>query len=188
MKFKERINFLRSFINDKNIASVTPSSQFSVKKLCRKIDFSKDNVIVEYGPGNGVFTRYLLSKMTKRSTLIAIETNMDFVKRLKKIKAPQLKVVHDSAENVQRILHEHGHHNADYVIAGIPFSYLEEHTKQKILYNTKQALSPRGKFLIYQFLYSLKKNLKEEFKTIHQDFEFRNVPPLFIFEAVKERA
>ena len=40
---KNRMRFLRSFLLDGNVASVTPSSKFSVEKLCKKINFSIDN-------------------------------------------------------------------------------------------------------------------------------------------------
>ncbi|MEX2397190.1 MAG: rRNA adenine N-6-methyltransferase family protein, partial [Balneolales bacterium] len=102
-------NYLRTFIKDKNVASVTPTSERVVKSVCEPIDFSKDLVIVEYGPGNGVFTHYLLEHMSPGSKIILIETNEDFVTTLKKIKDNRVSVHLDSAENVSEILGKSGH-------------------------------------------------------------------------------
>ena len=50
-------SFTQEFIQDKKmIGSIMPSWRFLVKKIVRKINFSKDKVIVELGPGTGVFT------------------------------------------------------------------------------------------------------------------------------------
>ena len=46
----EKINVLKEFIKDKNVASVTKTSKYIVEKICNKIDFSEKQIIVEYGP------------------------------------------------------------------------------------------------------------------------------------------
>ena len=76
--------YLKNLVTDRYVASVTPTSRFGVDKVCNKIDFSKSDVIVEYGPGTGVFTTVLLKNMPKDSKLIAIERNQNFCRYLKK--------------------------------------------------------------------------------------------------------
>ncbi len=68
----DTIVYLKNMFRDKQVASFTPTSIFGIKKVCDKIDFNKRNVIVEYGPGTGVFTRYLLDNLTPDSKLILI--------------------------------------------------------------------------------------------------------------------
>lgn len=51
----DTITYLKNFVRDRNVASITPTSAIGVKKVCSKIDFHKPSVIVEYGPGTGVF-------------------------------------------------------------------------------------------------------------------------------------
>jgi len=187
MEFKERFHFLKSFLKDKNVASVTPSSQFSVKRICRKIDFSQPGVIVEYGPGTGVISRFLLQRMHPKGRLIVVETNQEFIKVLNGIPDHRLTVVHDNAENIQGILHKCGIDKANYIISGIPFSYIPKEKRKSLLRKTHEALAPSGKFLTYQFLFSLKKPLEAQFEELRQEIELRNLPPLFIFEAIKRK-
>ena len=188
MKVQERISFLKNFINDVNVASLTPSSQFSVKRLCRKMDWSKPKVVVEYGPGSGVFSRYILQHLHPDSKLILIETNDEFVAELKAIGDSRVEVHQESAENVVQVLRESGEECADYVISGIPFSYLNKEQKNKILGDTYRILKPGGKFLTYQFLFAVRKLLRREFDEVNDDFELLNMPPLFMFEAIKHNA
>jgi phospholipid N-methyltransferase len=183
--------YLRNFAKDKNIGSVTPTSAFGVKRVLRAMDFDKARVIVEYGPGLGVFTRRLLERMYEDALLIAIETNGNFARALQaKIEDPRLQVVNDSAENVLTILETYGVTNADYIISGIPFSFFPVDLKDRILYNTKQALGEDGRFFVYQFLTvpsrrqtDIKQKLAEHMKIVRAQYELFNIPPLRIYEA-----
>ena len=68
--------FLSEFIKQKKtVGAITPSSKFLMKKMLSKVDFSKDILIVEIGPGTGVFTQEILSRMTLNSRLISFEIN-----------------------------------------------------------------------------------------------------------------
>ena len=55
-----RASFVKTLFKDIMVGAVTPTSSFAVKNVCRKIDPAKARVIVEYGPGTGVFTQFLL--------------------------------------------------------------------------------------------------------------------------------
>lgn len=182
---KTRIKFLKNFFNDVKVASITPSSGFSVKRLAKKIDFTKRIVIVEYGPGSGVYSKHFLQKMGPDSRLILIETNEDFVDHLKKINDQRLSVFQDSAENVNKILEQCGEPHADYIITGLPFSYFSKEEKQAIVQNSYDSLRPGGKLLAYQFNYGVKESIKPHFDEVKNDFEPLNLPPLFMFEAFK---
>ncbi|PSR01837.1 MAG: methyltransferase [Bacteroidetes bacterium SW_11_45_7] len=182
---KTRINFLKNFFNDVKVASLTPSSGFSVKRIGKKIDFSRRIVIVEFGPGSGVYSKHFLEKMGPDSHLILIETNKDFVDQLRKIQDERLSVFQDSAENVQNILEQCGETYADYVITGLPFSYFAREEKHAIVQNAYNSLRPGGMLLSYQFNYGVKETIEPHFDNIKKDFEPLNLPPLFIFEAYK---
>ncbi|MFW5990894.1 MAG: class I SAM-dependent methyltransferase [Candidatus Nanoarchaeia archaeon] len=178
--------FLKNFITDKDIASVAPSSRFSVNKLCKKIDFNKNNVIVEYGPGTGVITYPLLRRMNKNSKLIVLEQNKNFCRHLKKNKDPRFIVENDVAQNVQEILKKHGVEKADYIISGIPLSFFPNKEKSLLMRQTYNCLNPQGRFLVYQFSRHAEKYLEKNFDYVKKDFELLNIPPLAIFEAIKK--
>jgi len=175
--------YLKNLVTDKNIASVTPSSTFTVKKTTRGIDFSKDNVIVEFGPGTGVFPEYLLKNMTTGSKLILIELNTEFADILHGIQDERVSVYNESAEMVQDILDNEGIITVDYFISGIPFSFLDEDMKDRILSRASKMLAPEGRFLAYQTSSHLKKPLLRHFQNVETTYEWRNIPPMCIFEA-----
>ncbi len=174
----------KEFLHDRNVASIMPTSTHAVKKVCEGMDLSKRNIIVEYGPGTGVSTRFLLKKMGPHSKLIAIETNAEFVAHLRRINDPRLVVVNDSAKNVKDILARQGESHADYVIASIPFSYFDDRLRDRIVKDTRDILAPEGKFLVYaQFVPHVRKPLKAHFQSVHTGYELFNIPPFFVFEA-----
>jgi len=174
------LEYLRQFIKDKNVASLCPTSQFAVKRAFKNINLDGYQVIVEYGPGEGAFTRRMLKNMAPDAHLIAIETNAQMVDALKKIKDDRLIVVNDSAENIRAILHTNGFNGADCVVSGIPFTFLKKHQREKIVKCTRQALNSDGIFIVYQNSFYATKYLEKEFDHIARDFEPRNIPPMFI--------
>lgn len=186
----DTITYLKTFIRDKNVASITPTSPFGVKTVCSKINFARSDLIVEYGPGTGVFTNYLLKNMKNDSRLILIERNKYFDSILKRtIQDPRVIIVNDSAENVLETLRTYQESQADYILSGIPFLLLNDDMKNRILYNTHRALKTKGKFLVYQTCFQadhhLKVYLDRFFPTVRTKFELMNIPPLRIYEAVK---
>jgi len=189
-KTMSTLSYVKNFMSDKYIASITPTSDFGVKKVCSKIDFRQCGLIVEYGPGTGVFTKYLLNKMGPESLLFTIERNTNFANLLrKKIRDPRAVVVNGCASNILDTLAEFGKPCADYVISGIPFSFLTNAMKDRILRNSFSALRPDGKFLAYQTFYQsnnhLKSHLDRIFPFVRVEYEMLNLPPLRVYEARK---
>lgn len=173
---KLALNVLR----DRYVASVFPTTKRTVVKICGAIDFKKDIVIVEYGPGTGVFTEYLLSKMNENSKLIAIEKNKKLALFLENnFKDSRFKVFDDSAENVKRILKGKAH----YVISGIPLSFFSFPAKEKLMKDTYDILEENGEFLIYQFSKKSKDLIEKYFNNVSSYSQIFNIPPLFVFRA-----
>lgn len=178
--------YLKSFFKDRDVASVTPTSKICVRHVCRPIDFGKDINIVEYGAGSGVFSRYLLQHMTAGSELALFETNDLLFKKLKEIDDPRVLFYRDSVENVTALLPEELVGNTDFIISGIPFSFLGDKAKTSILEQSYKLLRTGGKFLAYQTSGHLKKPLRQTFGNVHTEWEWRNIPPMTVYEAVKK--
>ncbi|WP_078553579.1 class I SAM-dependent methyltransferase [Bacillus alkalicellulosilyticus] len=181
--------YVKNFIKDKNIASITPTSKTGVRDVCKKMDLSKRVVIVEYGPATGVFTNYLLNQITADSLIITIELNENFANYLKEnINDSRVKVHHDSAENVVDIVKQYGE-TADYVISGIPFILMSPEMRNRVVHQTNQVLKTGGKFLPYQTCFQrnrhLKKYLQNHFSKVEDEYKLRNIPPMRVYEAVK---
>lgn len=182
--------YIKNLIKDKDIASITPTSAYGVQKVCKKIDFTKDNVYVEYGPATGVFTRYILKNMTDGSKIILIEKNGSFASILRKSFPDQrIHIHHDSAENVRDIVLRISEKGAGYILSGIPFSFLSHSLRKDIIEQTHRTLRDNGKFLPYQTFFQRDSHLldymKDTFSVVNDGFCFLNVPPMRIYEAIK---
>lgn len=175
--------YLKSFFKDRQVASVTPTSRFTINRVCEHMEFHRDLHILEYGPGGGVFTRVFLEKMTSNSRIVAIETNETFFLELKKINDPRLIVENISAEDAPDIAGNLGWEKIDYIISGIPFSFLNKSAKNGILKDAVDLLGEKGRFIAYQTSLHLKPYLEEKFARLELQREYLNVPPMCIYIA-----
>ena len=172
-------NFLR---HPRMLGSIVPSSRFLVRRLLAPIDWSQARVIVEYGPGVGVVTSQILRNMRPDATLIAIETNPQFVAFLRSsIDDARLKVVEESAEKIIEILRDSGYAGANYIVSGIPFSTMAPDVRERTLRYTNMALAPGGAFLVFQFSTRVLRDLRRIFRDVRRRFEFLNVLPAHLF-------
>lgn len=178
---EESLQYIKNFIRDPRVASVSPTSKHATKVLTDGIDFTNSRIIVEYGPGNGVITRELLSRMRSDAVLITVEINEDFYKDISRINDSRLISVLGSAEDIESILKKHGFDKADTIISGIPFSLLRMPLRKSILAATRNMLRDDGVFHVYQASKQLRPLLRGYFGKINTTFVWRNVPPLFIF-------
>lgn len=179
------LTYLRSFFMDKDVASVTPTSRFCIHTVCKPIDFSKDIILVEYGAGAGVFSKYVLERMTPDSKLILFETNDLLYKKLLEIRDSRVEFFRKSVERVTELLDGATIGRVNYIISGIPFSFLDEPEKKSILDQSKTILKEGGAFLAYQTSSHLKKPLQETFGNVETEWEWRNIPPMTVYRAFK---
>lgn len=175
--------FARNFFrHPRMLGSIVPSSRFLIKQLLEPINFGCARVIVEYGPGVGGITTELLRHMRADGTLIAIETNPDFVRHLQEtLGDKRLRVVEGSAVQVDEILRRLGFLHADYIISGIPFSTIAAPVREQILRKTHDVLEPGGAFLVYQFSTRVLQDLERVFGYVGRRFQPWNVLPAHLF-------
>lgn len=175
--------FARNFVkHPRMLGSVIPSSRFLIEEVLDPIDWSRADVIVEYGPGVGTFTVELLRRMKPDAHLVVLETNRDFVDFLEtSFRDPRLHVVNESAAHTQRVLSDLGLDGADYVISGIPFSTMPDSLRDSILRTTRAVLRPGGAFLVYQFSARVLPDLQRVFGEVERGFEPLNILPAQLF-------
>ena len=178
--------YLKSLLTDRFVASVTPSSNYTSRRITRKIDFDKAELVVEFGPGTGILSQAFLSQMREDTRLILVETNAKFVEALQEMKEPQIEVVKGNALNIEKILEERGSLQADYIISGVPLSFLSREQRYQLVQASYNVLKPGGKLIIYQFSWTAKEYILSCFQDAKTEFELLNVPPLIIYEAVKD--
>ena len=183
-----RWQFLRGFLkNPVMVGSIIPSSRVLIDKMLRPVDWENTRLFVEYGPGVGTFTRPVLEKMRDDATLIAIDTNEEFIRYLREsIDDERLVAVTGSAADVEKIVRDHGFDHADYVLSGIPFSTLPPGLGDEIGQATARVIRPGGAFLVYQFSAKVFDFIEPWFDRIDRGFEWINVPPAKLFWAWRE--
>ena len=180
--------FLRGFLKHPvMVGSIIPSSRILIERMLKPVDWKNTKLFVEYGPGVGTFTRPVLEKMADDATLIAIDTNPDFVKFLRRsIDDHRLVAVTGSAADVREIVRERGFDYADYVLSGIPFSTLPPGIGEDIARATSEVIRPGGAFLVYQFSPKVFDFIEPWFDRIDRGFEWINVPPARLFWAHRD--
>lgn len=182
--------YLKAFFTDKEVASVTPSSPFLTQRVCDPIDFDRARTVVEYGPGTGVMTRYLLERLPGDATLLAVEANEKLVSELReKHDDPRLVIEEGDVRHIRSMMDDHGLEGADYVVSGIPFTWMDPEVREEILATTHDLLRPGGMFLAYQTFWQPNAHLRDparaQFGNVEREFEVRNIPPMRVYRAVK---
>jgi phospholipid N-methyltransferase len=174
--------FLSEFIKEtKMVGAIAPSSKFLMRKMLSKIDFSKDLTLIELGPGTGVFTGEILSRMTPNSKLLSFEINPIFYNQLKsKFKDSRLSLICDSAENVKKYISKDDF-SIDGVISSLPLTVIPIRVKLKIINALVEVLGSNNYFVQYQYSMNAKKILEAKFNQIEVDFTPLNIPPAFIY-------
>lgn len=181
--------FLKQFLKDKKmVGSMRPSSRFLAEKMLKNIDFSKAKVLVELGPGTGVFTKEILARMAPDARLLVFELNDEFHKQLEQdFDDDRMYLIHDSAEHILRYLHDEGHLHADYVISSLPLTVFPNKLKQAIVQNSYNALKNNGKYIQFQYSLNAKRLLESTFQSTHISFTPLNFPPAFVYTCIKEK-
>jgi len=163
------------------IGSIIPSSNRLIDRMMDRIDWQNAKLIVEYGPGVGTFTRPILERLLPEATLIAIDTNRNFIRYLDhNINDPRLRLVHGSAADLGAILATRGFDAADYIISGLPFSTLPAGVGPAIIRETVAALRPNGAFVTYQYSSKIERLLSPHFVRMDREFELMNIPPVHL--------
>ena len=179
----EALLFASNFLRHPNmLGSIIPSSRFLVDQVLEPIEWGRARVIVEYGPGVGTFTAEILRRMRSDAHLVAIETNRDFVRFLRRTwPDARLHVVHDSAAEVQRVLERLALPAPRYIISGIPLGSMPDPVRSDIALKSRAALEPGGAFLVYQFTARALPTLERTFGEVRRSVQRRNFPPAQLF-------
>jgi len=181
--FSQLLLFARNFLKYPNrIGWMLPSSSFVVDSVLKQVNWEKAKVIVEYGPGVGTFTTRILERMRSDATLVALEINEEFVKFLDvSVSDARLRLVQESATDIDLVLARLGLVQADCVISGIPFKTLPHVVRETIVRKTYKVLRPKGSFLVYQLSSAVLPYLEQVFGTVSRDIQLLNIMPARLF-------
>jgi phospholipid N-methyltransferase len=163
--------------------ALLPSSKSLAKRMTEKM---KGKVVLELGPGTGVFTEEILRKLPKDGLLISIEANKAFVEFLRdKFQDDRLKLYNGDACNMSLYLNENGYKNVDYIVSGLPLGHFSRKVNAKVLSEAKKCLSKDGIFVQFEYFLAGYKSIKKAFPKVSISFELFNLPPAFVMKCRK---
>jgi phosphatidylethanolamine/phosphatidyl-N-methylethanolamine N-methyltransferase len=176
--------FFKEFLKEKKgVGAVSPSSRFLAKKMLAPINFETADVVVELGPGTGVFTKVMLKRLKAGARLLAFETNEQFCESISKIITDdRLILINDSAEKIEDYLKEHNIKSADYVVSSLPLAVIPLPVKNRIIKQSIDCLNKDGMYIQFQYSLHSHKLLKRKFSEVKIDFTPINIPPAFVYK------
>jgi len=185
---KKKNNFLKEFFKErKTVGAIRPSSESLAKKMLKNVNFKNSDVIVEFGPGTGVFTRRIIEEMNPNASLYIFELHSPFYVKLQKEfeNDERIHVINDSAANVRKYLKANGKEFADVIISSLPLTNFNQKLTMRILKSAEIALKPEGKYIQFQYSLNARKLLIKIFSSISIQFTANNLPPAFVYTCKK---
>ena len=180
---KQALFFARNFLkHPRMVGSVVPSSRFLIERMLDKVDWAGSDLVLEYGPGVGIFTAAILRRLRPDAKLVAIEMNPAFVEFVARwVRDPRLVLVEGSAANADEILASRGLPLANYIISCLPYAAMTPDARDAILRTAHRVLRPGGAFISYHYTPAMLPSLQAIFGNIGRDFEPLNIPPAWLF-------
>lgn len=148
--------------------------------MVHSVDFSYDLHIVEFWPGDWVFTDELLKEITPNSKISIFEIDEWFCNLLKeKYKnEPRITIYEKSACSIKECFEKE---SIDYIISSLPLWFFDKNNVSDILEKSKYTLKKTWKFIQYQYFLQNKNQIKKYFPKINYKFTLLNIPPAFVY-------
>ncbi len=177
---QQRIRFFRSFLaNPRQVGAILPTSRRAVRDMLDMANFTQARCVVELGAGTGSYTEEVLERLRPDAHLLAFEIDPDLVATLsERIKDPRVRVINDSAENLEGYLDGA---RVDVIVSAIPFTSLPEDVKRNIFEQITQTLAPEGVMVVIQYSTMVQRDLTRLFASVRRRVSPLNVPPAFLF-------
>lgn len=178
-------NFIKQFFKDKKmVGAVSPSSKFLGEKMLANVDFSKEKIIVELGPGTGVFTDLIISRMAPDAKLLVFELNDNFYNSLNdRINDDRVQIIHESAEHISQ--HIDADQKVDVVISSLPLMVFSQKLREDVVDESFNCLKDGGQYIQFQYSTQSKKILQSKYKDVSIKFTVKNLPPAFVYTCLK---
>jgi phospholipid N-methyltransferase len=186
------IAFLKEFFaNPATVGALGPSSPALAARIVAAAKLDSARVVIELGPGTGVFTEEILRRISPGTAFFAVERNERFAAATKN-RCPNAVVWHDCATSIPRRLSEHGHERCDRILSGLPWASFPPELQDELLRTICDVLEPGGIFVTFAYLQGLllpaglrfRRRLQHHFGAANVTTTspvWKNVPPAFIY-------
>ena len=183
------VKFLKEFIsNPTSIGAIAPSSAGLARAMVEGLDLQSAEAVLEYGPGTGAFTEYILRGLGPRAKFAAIELNSRFAAEFR-VRYPRVSLFEDSVANARKICDSAGIGPVDCIISGLPWATFPSTLQVTILDEMMNVLKPGGSFVTFGYVHSVclpparkfAARLPTYFNSISKSsIVWLNLPPAFV--------
>ncbi len=194
VKNQSYAGFLGEFLRwPTTVGAVAPSSSYLAEEILRGIGLPEASVIVEYGPGTGVFTQKILATKSGGARLIAVEKNPKFAAHIR-YRFPTVELLEGSVADLPACFARLGVGHADCVVSGLPWASFSGWEQERLLKATAAVLRPGGHFVTFAYIHGLllpearrfRERLRRQFRTVRTSrVVWRNLPPAFVYRCVR---
>ena len=188
------LTFIREFLKSPTrIGAIAPSSRALSRQIVASAKVPDALVIVECGPGTGVFTREILDRKHPDAVFCAIESNKKMAEKLRK-RFPDTHLFEDSVENLVEILHTLGETEVDSIVCGLPWAAFDADLQDRLMNAILSVLRDGGTFATFAYLQGLvlksgkrfRRKLDASFSSVGTSpVVWRNLPPAFVYRCEK---
>ena len=184
------VKFLKEFIsNPTSVGAIAPSSPALAQAMVSELDLKSADAVLEYGPGTGVFTDYILRDLNPGAKFAAIELNSHFAAAFR-MRHPNAALFEDSVENVRRICDSAGIESVDCIVSGLPWAVFPESMQRRFLDEMMRVLNENGMFVTFAYVHGLVLPPAKKFAHLLDQYftsvsrssvVWLNVPPAFVY-------
>lgn len=174
---QEALLLIKRFLKEPSrVGAIFPSSKALAEKMCRDVDGTASQRILEVGAGTGVFTDEILSRMSPKSFLDIVELDPEFCALLEtKIQGKRASLFKGS------ILDFSPDAKYDLIISSLPLNAFRAEIVEEILTKYENLMSPLGRLVWFEYIGL--KELRDLFKTWDRmkpetsEIVMANIPP-----------
>ena len=170
------------------VGGIAPSSGHLARAMVRTLAARPGDVVVELGPGTGVFTREILRQGIAPKNLVLVEFDRHSAVHLKRAHRG-VKVIRGDARELQTLLRQKGHAHVPRIMSGLPLRSMPPRLRRDITQAMGLALEPGGS--IVQFTYFKAPPLDEDIaeamglEVVATKAVMANLPPAFVWHYKK---
>lgn len=185
--------FWTEFIsNPKEVGFPVTCSAETAGRMADAVTIKNAQAVIEFGPGTGVVTKEILSRIPEGCKFFAIEINAKLAEATHK--KTGAKVYVDSCANVAQYMYENNMATCDAIVCTIPWALLKPEETTHILDAVMAALPKGGRFVTVGLIHGknspggrrLLKALKARFSSTEKSKTiWNNFPPAFYYLCVK---
>jgi phospholipid N-methyltransferase len=186
----DALTFLAEFArHPRTVGAVAPSSAVLSRRMVTSVPLTGDPVVLELGPGTGVFTTAIQQRLAGRGRHVAIEINDRFARDLAG-RHRRVHVVAADAVTAADVLRGQGLPAADVVISGLPWALFGPERQIRLLDVVTSSLTANGAFTTFAYLHALwTRAARRLHSALHERFEqvvpeqaiWANLPPATIY-------